>query len=210
MRKEKRRRAVLAALAATAVLLCTGCSEKPDAETYVRAALDAIYHRECGEYAELIRVSEAQAEEEIEKTFQENMSAAFSGDTVTSDEDKDAYIDTVREIYKAARYEVTGSKETENGFIVTVCVEPCMVFEHLEDGVTEKITQALEDGTYVEDRTVSYVTRYLNDALEEKEYGSQTEIEVSVTIDGDGICQISEEDLLKIENTLFPGTAQNP
>lgn len=205
MKKKSRKRAVLATLAAAAVLLCAGCSKKPDAQTYVRAALDAIYHRECGEYAELIRVSEAQAEEEIEKTFQENMSAAFSGDTVTSDEDKEAYIDTVREVYKAARYEVTDSKETENGFIVTVCAEPCLVFEHLEDGVTEQITQALEDGTYVEGKTVSFVTGYLNDALEENEYGPQTEIEVHVTINGDGICQISEEDLLKIENTLFPG-----
>ena len=73
-----RRTAILAVLAASVSFLCPGCSEKPDAEAYVNAALDAIYHRECGEYAELIRVSESQAEEEIEKTFQENMSAAFS------------------------------------------------------------------------------------------------------------------------------------
>lgn len=207
MRKGMRRTAILAVLAASVSFLCTGCSEKPDAEAYVNAALDAIYHRECGEYAELIRVSESQAEEEIEKTFQENMSAAFSGDTVTSDEDKEAYTDAVREVYKAARYEVTGSKETEEGFAVTVCAEPCMVFDHLEDGVTEKITQALEDGTYAEDKTVSYVTQYLNEALKENEYGPETEIEINVTIDGDGVCQIPEEDLLKIENTLFPGAA---
>ena len=70
--------------------------------------------------------------------------------------------------------------------------------------MTEKITQALEDGTYAEDKTVSYVTQYLNEALKENEYGPETEIEINVTIDGDGVCQISEEDLLKIENTLFP------
>lgn len=205
MRKKIKRPAVMAVMAIAILFLCAGCSEKPDTEAYVKAALDAIYHRECSEYAELIHVSELQAEKEIEKTFQENMSAAFSGDTVTSDKDKDAYIDTVREVYKAARYEVTGSKETEEGFIVTVCAEPCTVFEHLEDGVKEKITQALEEGTYAEDKTVSYVTEYLNDTLEEEEYGPKTVIKISVTIDGDGVCQISEEDLLKIENALFPG-----
>ena len=48
MKKKSRKRAVLATLAAAAVLLCAGCSKKPDAQTYVRAALDAIYHRICG------------------------------------------------------------------------------------------------------------------------------------------------------------------
>ena len=83
MRKGMRKPALLAALAVAVSVLCTGCSEKPDEKAYVRAALDAIYHRECGAYAELLHISENQAEEEIEKTFQENMETAFSGDTVT-------------------------------------------------------------------------------------------------------------------------------
>ena len=141
----------------------------------------------------------------IEKTFQENMETAFSGDTVTSDADKEAYIDAVREVYKLARYEVTDSKETEEGFLVTVCAEPCTVFENLEAGVTEKMTLALEIGTYTENKAVSYVTEYLNEALADNEYGEKTEIEVTVTIDGDGVCQISENDLLKVEEALFPG-----
>ena len=95
----------------------------------------------------MFRVSESQAEEEIEKTFQENMSAAFSGDTVTSDEDKEAYTDAVREDYKASRYEVTGSKGTAEGCAVTVGAEPCMVVDQLEEGVTEKRSRALEDGS---------------------------------------------------------------
>lgn len=205
MRKGMRKPALLAALAVAVSVLCTGCSEKPDEKAYVRAALDAIYHRECGAYAELLHISENQAEEEIEKTFQENMETAFSGDTVTSDADKEAYIDAVREVYKLARYEVTDSKETEEGFLVTVCAEPCTVFENLEAGVTEKMTLALENGTYTENKAVSYVTEYLNEALADNEYDEKTEIEVTVTIDGDGVCQISENDLLKVEEALFPG-----
>ena len=49
------------------------------------------------------------------------------------------------------------------------------------------------------------VTEYLNEALADNEYGEKTEIEVTVTIDGDGVCQISENDLLKVEEALFPG-----
>ena len=103
MRKGMRKPARLAALEVMVSVLCTGCAEKPDEKAYVRAALDAIYHRECGAYAELLHISENQAEEEIEKTFQENMETAFSGDTVTSDADKEAYIGAVREVYKLAR-----------------------------------------------------------------------------------------------------------
>jgi len=69
MRKGMRKPALLAALAVAVSVLCTGCSEKPDEKAYVRAALDAIYHRECGAYAELLHISENQAEEEIEKTY---------------------------------------------------------------------------------------------------------------------------------------------
>ena len=83
--------------------------------------------------------------------------------------------------------------------------KPCTVFENLEAGVTEKMTLALENGTYTENKAVSYVTEYLNEALADNEYGEKTEIEVTVTIDGDGVCQISENDLLKVEEALFPG-----
>lgn len=205
MRKGMRKLAALAVMAAAVTFLCAGCSEKPDPEAYVKAALDAIYHRECGAYADMLHVSEAQAEEEIEKTFQGNMETAFSGDINTSDADREAYIDAVREIYKLARYEVTDSEEKEDGFAVTVCVEPCIVFENLEEGVTEKMTQALENGSYTEEKTVSYITEYLNEALEENEYGEKTDIEVNVTMNKEGVWQISEDDLLKLEDALFPG-----
>ena len=195
----------LAVLVATVSVLCAGCSERPDPEAYVRAVLDAIYHRECGAYADLLHISEDQAEADIEKTFQENMETAFSGDTNTSDADKEDYIDAVRKIYKLARYEVMDSEEKEEGFAVTVRVEPCTVFENLEEGVKEKMTQALEDGSYVENQTVSYITEYLNDAREDNAYSEKKDIEVNVTIDKDGFWQISEEELLKMEDALFPG-----
>ena len=205
--KKAMKRTAAALLALAAAGMSAGCSDKPDTEGYVEATLDAIYHRDCKAYADLINVSEDQAEEEIEKTFMENMEAAFAGDTSASDEDKAAYIDAVREVYKLARYEVTGSEEKDGGYIVTVSVQPCTVFENLESGVEEKITQALDAGTYSDDQSVSYVTQYLNEAADKNEYGSKVDVEVKVTEDEEGVCQISEEDLMEVENALFPGAA---
>lgn len=205
--KKAMKRTAAALLALAAAGMFAGCSDKPDTEGYVEATLDAIYHRDCKAYADLINVSEDQAEEEIEKTFMENMEAAFAGDTSASDEDKAAYIDAVREVYKLARYEVTGSEEKDGGYIVTVSVQPCTVFENLESGVEEKITQALDAGTYSDDQSVSYVTQYLTEAADKNEYGSKVDVEVKVTEDEEGVCQISEEDLMEVENALFPGAA---
>ena len=107
----------------------------------------------------------------------------------------------------------TGGKQNEkgneknSGYIVTVSVQPCTVFENMDSGVEEKITQALDAGTYSDDQSVSYVTQYLTEAADKNGYGSKVDVEVKVTEDEEGVCQISEEDLMEVENTLFPGAA---
>lgn len=205
MKKKMIRTAAAAAVMLAVPVIFTACARKPDPEKYVKATLDAVYHRECGTYAELIHISESQAEEAIEKTFLENIETAFEGDTLTSEEDKEAYTNAVREIYKLARYEVTESEETDSGYSVTVAAEPCRIFENLENSVSEKAGQALEEGTYSEEKAVSYVTEYLNEAEKHMEYGEMREVKVNVTKDESGIYQISGDDMLKVENTLFPG-----
>ena len=203
---KKIKKAAVAALAVlTSVLMLTGCAGDFDAEGYVKACLDALYLREYDDYAEMVGISVDEARSDLEGDFQSTVDSDFLGDTVTSEEDRQAYADAIVNVYGLAKYEVTGSEEKDGDYVVTVEIQPCTVFENLESGMNAKAEQALADGNYDETKAVAYLNEYLNEAAAAGEYGETEELRINVTRDSDNVYTIPEEDLLGIENALFPG-----
>ena len=212
MRKMKRnlknikRRALPAALIfVLAAYLLTGCIQNFDAEAYVKSCLDALYMGDYEEYADQVGISVEEARSDIEGQLDDSLESAFVGDTVTSDEDKQAYKDVVVGIYKLAKYEVVGSEEKDGDYVVTVSVQPSNVFEDLDEGFTAMITEAVADGDFDESQTIAYLNQYLEQRKAENEYGEAEEIQVNVTGDENNVYTIPEEDLTNIEGALFPG-----
>ena len=146
-----------------------------------------------------------EARSDIEGQLDDSLESAFVGDTVTSDEDKQAYKDVVVGIYKLAKYEVVGSEEKDGDYVVTVSVQPSNVFEDLDEGFTAMITEAVADGDFDESQTIAYLNQYLEQRKAENEYGEAEEIQVNVTGDENNVYTIPEEDLTNIEGALFPG-----
>ncbi|OUP85431.1 hypothetical protein B5F07_04610 [Lachnoclostridium sp. An169] len=188
----------------TLAMLC-GCARDFDAEGYVKACLDALYMREYDAYADMVGISADEAKSDLEGDFQSTVDEAFLGDTVTSEEDKQAYSDAIVNVYKLAKYEVTGSVEKDGNYVVTVEVQPCMIFANLEEEMTARAEQAVADGTYDETKYIASLNGYLNDAVSSCEYGDTQEVQVNVTRDEDNVYTISEADLTYIEGALFPG-----
>ena len=212
MRKMKRnlenikRRALPAALIfVLAAYLLTGCIQSFDAEAYVKSCLDALYMGDYEEYADQVGISVEEARSDIEGQLDDSLESAFVGDTVTSDDDKQAYKDVVVEIYKLVKYEVVGSEEKDGDYVVTVSVQPSNVFEDLDEGFTAMITEAVADGDFDESQTIAYLNQYLEQRKAENEYGEAEEIQVNVTGDENNVYTIPEEDLTNIEGALFPG-----
>ncbi len=205
LKKAKRRAGAAALICVLAAYLLTGCIQSFDAEAYVKACLDALYMGDYEEYADQIGVSVEEARSDIEGQLDDSLESAFVGDTVTSEEDKQAYKDIVVEIYKLAKYEVVGSEEKDGDYVVTISVQPCNVFEDLDEGFTAMITEAVNDGGFDESQTIAYLNQYLEQKMNENEYGEPTEIQVNVTGDENNVYTIPEEDLTNIEGTLFPG-----
>ena len=64
-------------------LLCLGCilscSKQPDfdAKSYVQSSLDAYYHGDYKDYANLLEISEKDAKKEIEEDFNESIQQQF-------------------------------------------------------------------------------------------------------------------------------------
>lgn len=212
MRKTKRNFGNAKRGVGAAALICvlaayslTGCIHSFDAEAYVKACLDALYMGDYEEYAEQVGISVEEARSDIEGQLDDSVEAAFVGDTVSSEEDKQAYKDIMAEIYKLAKYEVAGSEEKDGDYVVEVSVQPSNVFVDLDEGFTSMIAEAVNDGDFEESQTIVYLNRYLEQKMEENEYGEPTEIQVNVTGDENNVYTIPEDDLTNIERALFPG-----
>lgn len=203
--KRTKKRVLVSAACLLGVSLLTGCVQKFDAEGYVKACLDALYMRDYEEYAQQVGISVEEAQSDMEGQVDESLKSAFAGDTLTSEEDRQAYRDTMIEIYSLAKYEVTGSEENDGDYIVTVSVQPSNIFENLENGFTEVITEKVSDGSFEQSKTIAYLNEYLKQRIAENVYGEATEIQVNVTGDENHVYTIPEEDLTSIEGALFPG-----
>ena len=109
-------------------MLCVGfsaCSKQSDfdAQSYVKSSLDAEYHREYADYANLMEISE----EEIA-----------------------AYTEKMAEVKKLAKYKLQDEKKDEDGnYTVSVKVEPSDVFQTLQQSSAEvskeKIAQGMKE-----------------------------------------------------------------
>ena len=109
-------------------MLCVGfsaCSKQSnfDVQSYVKSSLDAEYHREYADYANLMEISE----EEIA-----------------------AYTEKMAEVKKLAKYKLQDEKKDEDGnYTVSVKVEPSDVFQTLQQSSAEvskeKIAQGMKE-----------------------------------------------------------------
>lgn len=185
--------------------LITGCGKRFDAQGYVQACLDALYLGEYDAYAQMLDMTVDEAEENMTSDMKATIRTAFEGDTVTPEEDKEAYVDAVRDIYTLAKYEVTGSEKGDGEYLVTLKAWPSNVFQNMNEAVNVRYEQAVEEKTYEESKWVSYVTEYLREAADMNEYSDAVTLEIHVKKNDGNVYSIPPEDLETIEEALFPG-----
>ena len=115
-------------------MLCVGfsaCSKQSDfdAKSYVKSSLDAEYHREYTDYANLMEISED-----------------VSSDNITEEEIA-AYTEKMAEVKKVAKYKVQDEKKDEDGnYTVSVKVEPSDVFQTLQQSSAEVSKEKIAHG----------------------------------------------------------------
>ena len=127
-------------IAMCAVIL-SACSKQPDfdAKSYVQSSLDAYYHGEYKDYANLLEISEKDAKKEIEEDFNESIQQQFDDSDNITDKGIADYAKKLVEVKKLAKYKVQDEKKDEDGvYTVSVQVEPSNVFQTLQQSFTEK------------------------------------------------------------------------
>ena len=124
------------------ILILTGnisCSKRSDfdAQSYVQSSLDAYYHGEYKDYANLLEISEKDAKKEIEGDFNESIQQQFDDSDNITDKGIADYAEKLTEVKKLAKYKVQDVKEEDGGYTVSVQVEPSNVFQTLQQSSTE-------------------------------------------------------------------------
>ena len=186
----------------------SACSKQPDfdAKSYVQSSLDAYYHGEYKDYANLLELSEKDAKKEIEEDFNESIQKQFDDSDNITDKGIADYTEKLTEVKKLAKYKVQDVKEEDGVYTVSVQVEPSNVFQTLQQSSSEVSNEKIKQGLDGNDPEVfaAVLTESVQKSLEKNKYGKAVTVKVSVEKDNSGKYGLSDTEMNKLEAAMFP------
>ena len=190
-------------------ILLSACSRQPDfdAKSYVQSSLDAHYHGEYKDYANLLEISEKDAKKEIEEDFNESIQQQFDDSDNITDKGIADYAEKLTEVKKLAKYKVQDEKKDEDGnYTVSVKVEPSDVFQTLQQSSAEVSKEKIAQGMKETDPGVfaSVLTESVQKSIDKKSYGEPVSVTVKVEKNHSGTYELSETERSKLETAMFP------
>ena len=189
-------------------ILLSACSRQPDfdAKSYVQSSLDAYYHGDYKDYANLLEISEKDAKKEIEEDFNESIQQQFDDSDNITDKGIADYAKKLAEVKKLAKYKVQDVKEEDGGYTVSVQVEPSNVFQTLQQSSAEVSKEKIAQGMKETDPGVfaSVLTESVQKSIDKNSYGAPVTVTVKVEKNHSGTYELSETERSKLETAMFP------
>ena len=186
----------------------SACSRQPDfdAKSYVQSSLDAYYHGEYKDYANLLEISEKDAKKEIEEDFNESIQQQFDDSDNITDKGIADYAEKLTEVKKLAKYKVQDVKEEDGAYTVSVQVEPSNVFQTLQQSSAEVSKGKIAQGMKETDPGVfaSVLTESVQKSIDKNSYGEPVSVTVKVEKNHSGTYELSETERSKLETAMFP------
>ena len=197
-------------LAVGNLLVLSACSKQPDfdAKSYVQSSLDAYYHGDYKDYANLLEISEKDAKKEIEEDFNESIQQQFDDSDNITDKGIADYAEKLTEVKKLAKYKVQDVKEEDGVYTVSVQVEPSNVFQTLQQSSAEVSKGKIAQGMKETDPGVfaSVLTESVQKSIDKNSYGEPVSVTVKVEKNHSGTYELSETERSKLETAMFPTT----
>ena len=189
----------------------SACSKQPDfdAKSYVQSSLDAYYHGEYKDYANLLEISEKDAKKEIKEDFNESIQKQFDDSDNITDKGIADYAEKLTEVKKLAKYKVQDEKKDEDGnYTVSVKVEPSDVFQTLQQSSAEVSKEKIAQGMKETDPGVfaSVLTESVQKSIDKNSYGTPVTVTVKVEKNHSETYELSETERSKLETAMFPTT----
>ena len=196
-------------LAVGNLLVLSACSRQPDldAKSYVQSSLDAYYHGDYKDYANLLEISEKDAKKEIEEDFNESIQQQFDDSDNITDKGIADYAKKLVEVKKLAKYKVQDEKKDEDGnYTVSVKVDPSDVFQTLQQSSAEVSKEKIAQGMKETDPGVfaSVLTESVQKSIDKNSYGDPVTVTVKVEKNHSGTYELSETERSKLETVMFP------
>ena len=193
------------------IISLTACSSPKDfnAKSYVQSSLDAEYHREYTDYANLMEISEEDVKKQVEEDFNESIRQQFASSDNITEEEIVAYTEKMAEVKKLAKYKVQDEKKDEDGnYTVSVKVEPSDVFQTLQQSSAEVSKEKIAQGMKETDPGVfaSVLTESVQKSIDKNSYGDPVTVTVKVEKNHSGTYELSETERSKLETAMFPTT----
>ena len=192
-------------------MLCVGfsaCSKQSDfdAKSYVKSSLDAEYHGNYADYANLMEISEKDVKKQIEEDFNESIRQQFASSDNITEEEIVAYTEKMAEVKKLAKYKVQDVKEEDGVYTVSVQVEPSNVFQTLQQSSAEVSKEKIAQGMKETDPGVfaSVLTESVQKSIDKNSYGDPVTVTVKVEKNHSGTYELSETERSKLETAMFP------
>ena len=191
------------------IISLTACSSPKDfnAKSYVQSSLDAEYHREYTDYANLMEISEKDAKKQVEEDLNESIRQQFTSSDNITEEEIVAYTEKMAEVKKLAKYKVQDEKKDEDGnYTVSVKVEPSDVFQTLQQSSAEVSKEKIVQGMKETDPGVfaSVLTESVQKSIYKNSYGAPVTVTVKVEKNHSGTYELSETERSKLETAMFP------
>lgn len=191
------------------IISLTACSSPKDfnAKSYVQSSLDAEYHREYTDYANLMEISEEDVKKQVEEDFNESIRQQFTSSDNITEEEIAAYTEKMAEVKKLAKYKVQDEKKDEDGnYTVSVKVEPSDVFQTLQQSSAEVSKEKIAQGMKETDPGVfaSVLTESVQKSIDKNSYGDPVAVTVKVEKNHSGTYELSETERNKLETAMFP------
>jgi len=195
-------------LAVGNLLVLSACSRQLDfdAKSYVQSSLDAYYHGDYKDYANLLEISEKDAKKEIEEDFNESIQQQFDDSDNITDKGIADYAKKLVEVKKLAKYKVQDVKEEDGVYTVSVQVEPSNVFQTLQQSSAEVSKEKIAQGMKETDPGVfaSVLTESVQKSIDKNSYGAPVTVTVKVEKNHSGTYELSETERSKLETAMFP------
>ena len=196
-------------LAVGNLLVLSACSRQLDfdAKSYVQSSLDAYYHGDYKDYANLLEISEKDAKKEIEEDFNESIQQQFDYSDNITDKGIADYAKKLVEVKKLAKYKVQDEKKDEDGnYTVSVKVEPSDVFQTLQQSSAEVSKEKIVQGMKETDPGVfaSVLTESVQKSIDKNSYGDPVTVTVKVEKNHSRTYELSETERSKLETAMFP------
>ena len=191
-------------------ILLSACSKQPDfdAKSYIQSSLDAYYHGDYKDYANLLEISEKDAKKEIEEYFNESIQQQFDDSDNITDKGIADYAEKLAEVKKLAKYKVQDVKEEDGVYTVSVQVEPSNAFQTLQQSSVEVSKEKIAQGMKETDPGVfaSVLTESVQKSIDKNSYGEPVTVTVKVEKNHSGTYELSETERSKLETAMFPTT----